>query len=1001
MPKKIFNKFMAMFLAYSMLIGTAGQSISLVLSSIIRSPEPAYTDLADNAASIDSAYACDASGHTYTVEDGNIMHGGIVLVSDNADQILYSENRIYYNKDSEIKSLDLDTGDLRTEGMANGDIISFSMYNNRLYTYDGDTLSKLDGAVVLDMNRSVFVEEHEDEWISLELDKCLFFSVLNEDEYLLYFDNPDYDPEDAFENPEQRIVCKYSVSRDIALFYNPYDLDDASLDPDSSGDIKNLSTDSSGVSATSLATAKYAIGNNTFPLDEYPVNSFFTKNGKSCTCHNKGICVAARASRGCNCMRYYPSESNCEIDLMSSQCYGFAEFCEYRAYGYIDKRSSAKFYNAFGGKKSAKTWTANTVKETLTKVGAGGHLRVGGHSLFVISVSATGFITYEANKSRTNYNCIVYTTSWTWDSFYSSRSSSDILFYYMPKDVSNDPITQFEYTPGNYQVKASALNLRKEPTISSNILTKIPDGTIIYIESFNSDKTWGKTFYNGHSGWVSLDYVFYLSEGIGITGITIETPPNKTAYFVDDSFTTEGMSVYATFTDGTTSEISGYTCNGYNMKSPGTYTVIVSYNGHTASFKITVELKRIYPTAISLDVNKLALLTGDSYELLHTILPANANMLTLAWNSSNPDVATVENGVITTYKAGKTTITVTTVNNISASCVLSVVDMPEGTSWSVGADGEPLDSLPLGITPIDYSVRYRIMQKNGSYGEWIYLSVGDDLPPLEGQTVQYQYRAITVSFISDGRNAFEPMAVDIDTYVELNKYVLEKEGSLFAGWFKDGTAAQNLDTSKAYGSRVLIESDTEFYAGWIDIDMVDADLADPLAASEHLEGFGFAGAQFAMNNDYPGIRFFTRIRSSILDDLKKLTKNYEYGTVVILKSALKKELVIGGSKAYLNSKEAVKVPANNTYAVYGDYIIYNALVTGFTDSYLASDFAARPYITYKDANGLSHTYYYTCTGEDTSYGAYYTSLYDVALIAYESADNMLRLWIKQNILDKV
>ena len=156
-----------------------------------------------------------------------------------------------------------------------------------------------------------------------------------------------------------------------------------------------------------------------------------------------------------------------------------------------------------------------------------------------------------------------------------------------------------------------------------------------------------------------------------------------------------------------------------------------------------------------------------------------------------------------------------------------------------------------------------------------------------------------------------------------------------------------------------------------------------------------------MNNDYPGIRFFTRIRSSILDDLKKLTKNYEYGTVVILKSALKKELVIGGSKAYLNSKEAVKVPANNTYAVYGDYIIYNALVTGFTDSYLASDFAARPYITYKDANGLSHTYYYTCTGEDTSYGAYYTSLYDVALIAYESADNMLRLWIKQNILDKV
>ena len=139
----------------------------------------------------------------------------------------------------------------------------------------------------------------------------------------------------------------------------------------------------------------------------------------------------------------------------------------------------------------------------------------------------------------------------------------------------------------------------------------------------------------------------------------------------------------------------------------------------------------------------------------------------------------------------------------------------------------------------------------------------------------------------------------------------------------------------------------------------------------------------------------------LISDLRRLDKKCEYGTVVILESALKSDLEISGSKSYLNSKKPVKVAANNVYAAYDGYIVYNALVTGFTDDYLDEDFAVRPYIKYTDANGNAHTYYYTCTGSNTSHKAYYTSLCDVAEIAYESADAMTRLWIKENILDKV
>ncbi len=1011
----MYKKFLTLLLSLTVLFGVLFEAVSVPLKDIKdalslvlqESEKDADADLSlSPLGSVDSAYACDLLGHTYVINDkGDIIHDDIALISDGASQLLSANGRIYYSSKNLIKSLDPDeVENSRIEASANSDILCFSVYDGSIYLYDGARITKAnDEITLLDMSRTLNVQLSENEWSSVNLKNCLFFSVINEDELSLYFNNPDYDPDDAYENPEQYVVYKYTISKDSAQSYDPYALDDEQIQAlSSSNDLSYISGSASPLALSTLAESKYVVGNNSFPLDEYPVNSFFTKNGKSCTCHNKGICVAAKSSRGCNCMRYYPSESNCEIDLRSSQCYGFAEFCEYRAYGYIDKSSSAKFYNAFGKKHSAKTWTANTVKETFMKVGAGGHLRVGGHSLFVISVSSTGFITYECNKSRTNYNCIVYTNSWTWDSFYSYRASNDLLWYYMPKDLTNDPITSPEYTPGNYQVKASALNMREQPSTSSNILTKIPDGAIVYINEFNDNKTWGKTTYNGYTGWISLDYVFYLSEGIGITGITIETPPNKTTYYVGDSFTTEGMSVYATFTDGTTSQISGYTCSGYNMKSPGTYTVTVSYNGHHAEFTIRVERVEIYPTAISLDVSKLALLTGDGYDLIHTILPNNANMLGLTWKSSDTSVATVENGSITTYKAGKTTITVTTENNISAECVLNVVDMPEGTAWSLDSSGNPLDMLPLGITPIDYSIRYRIMQNNGSYGDWIYLTVGSDLPPLENQTVQYQYRAITVSFISDGHNAIEPMAVDIDTYVDLDNYVLQKEGSLFAGWFKDGTAAQNLDASKAYPNRVLIENDTEFYAGWIDLGMIDADRRDPLTTAPMVDGFGFAGAELAVNNNYPGIRFYSRISLSVIDSLSKISKNFEYGSVVILKSALKKDLVASGSKAFLNSNEPIRVPANKTFASYDTYIVYNALVTGFTDKYLDSDFAVRPYISYTDANGISHIYYYTCTGNNTSYKAYYTSLFDLASTAYStSSDESQKQWIKENILDKV
>jgi hypothetical protein len=86
----------------------------------------------------------------------------------------------------------------------------------------------------------------------------------------------------------------------------------------------------------------------------YAPGSYFTKNGKSCAnsywdngkCHDHGICVDSTNAQ-CNCMRYWPTgkKSTCQVDLLSSQCMGFARYCQWKVYGYHDGSNKSKFTN--------------------------------------------------------------------------------------------------------------------------------------------------------------------------------------------------------------------------------------------------------------------------------------------------------------------------------------------------------------------------------------------------------------------------------------------------------------------------------------------------------------------------------------------------------------------------------------------------------------------------------------------------------------------------------
>ena len=81
--------------------------------------------------------------------------------------------------------------------------------------------------------------------------------------------------------------------------------------------------------------------------------------------------------------------------------------------------------------------------------------------------------------------------------------------------------------PENYRVTASLLNLRAEP-VDGKILTTIPENTVI--EVYVIEDGWGKTEYNGYTGWISMEYAEkvvdlppFRIESIKLSDNTLET----------------------------------------------------------------------------------------------------------------------------------------------------------------------------------------------------------------------------------------------------------------------------------------------------------------------------------------------------------------------------------------------------------------------------------------------------------------------------------------------
>ena len=137
--------------------------------------------------------------------------------------------------------------------------------------------------------------------------------------------------------------------------------------------------------------------------------------------------------------------------------------------------------------------------------------------------------------------------------------------------------------------------------------------------------------------------------------ISIKKAPNKTEYFVGDSYDGTGLVVNVVYNNGTNKDITtGFTTSGFSSASAGKNTVTVSYEGFTATFDVTIKAVELTGIEIAKQPNKTTFNTGDE-------LDTTGLVLTLKYN--NGTTGTTDKGYTVsgydTDTAGEQTITVT------------------------------------------------------------------------------------------------------------------------------------------------------------------------------------------------------------------------------------------------------------------------------------------------------------------------------------------------------
>ena len=166
-----------------------------------------------------------------------------------------------------------------------------------------------------------------------------------------------------------------------------------------------------------------------------------------------------------------------------------------------------------------------------------------------------------------------------------------------------------------------------------------------------------------------------------LESIAVTTQPSKTVYEYGDSFASAGMVVRASYSDGATANVTGFTCTPSTLNTVGTQTVTVSYTERsvtkTTTLSVTVERKSISATP------------SQSGSLTY-----NGSAQSPSWSNYNTAQLTL-GGVTSGTNAGSYNATFTPTANYRWSDGTTTA---KTVSWTIGKAAGSLSISPTSMT---------------------------------------------------------------------------------------------------------------------------------------------------------------------------------------------------------------------------------------------------------------------------------------------------------------
>ncbi|MBO4404387.1 MAG: InlB B-repeat-containing protein, partial [Treponema sp.] len=228
--------------------------------------------------------------------------------------------------------------------------------------------------------------------------------------------------------------------------------------------------------------------------------------------------------------------------------------------------------------------------------------------------------------------------------------------------------------------------------------------------------------------------------------------------------------------------------------------------GTTGDITLTALWEIIPVTDVILNNTELTLITGDTETLTATVLPENPFDKTVTWTSSNKNVATVTNGVVTAVAKGNATITAS-VEEQSAMCTVTVENsitmLPAGTDGTAGTDGVYLlfGRWPQTVKTADVTIKNETKRAGmftyykGSDGEW-YVKVVEN--PISSAYTYSDGTAVGWGGTSEKYFKVEPIKWRILTDNYSGKKLLLAENILVNCAYYDNTSTRTINGNNVY-----------------------------------------------------------------------------------------------------------------------------------------------------------------------------------------------------------